>query len=258
MASRPSSSDAAEFAAAVHAGIAAQGSDRVFRDLSHEWMVASARHRYSYNFSWLGLPIIQYPQDIVAVQELVWRVQPTLIVETGVARGGSMLLLASLLAILDACEEGAGSIERRVVGIDIDVRPWNRDAVESHPLARYVRLIEGSSTAPEVVETVAGLADGHERVLVLLDSDHSHAHVLEELRLYAPLVSVGSYCVVFDTVVEDLPEDALFGRPWSPGNSPRTAVRAFLEEDDRFVVDDAMDAKLMLSVAPGGFLHRVR
>jgi cephalosporin hydroxylase len=252
--------DQNEFRASVDSAVAAQGADPDFRRLSAGWMVASAGHRYSYHFSWLGLPIIQYPQDIVAVQELVWRIRPTLIVETGIARGGSMTFLASLMALLDATDEegdGRNVLGRRVLGVDIEIRPWNRDAVESHPLARYIHLIEGSSTDPGVIATVHAEAARHERVLVLLDSNHTHDHVLGELRAYASLVSVGSYCVVFDTVIDHLPPEALFERPWSPGNSPGSAVREFLASDGRFVVDDRIDAQLMLSVAPGGYLRRV-
>lgn len=206
-------------------------------------------HRYSYNFTWLGLPIVQYPQDMVAVQEILWRVKPELIIETGVAHGGSLILSASLLELI-----GGGG---RVVGVDVDIRAHNRRAIEEHPLSRRIDLIEGSSTDGSVVDRVRKLADGRAPVMVMLDSNHAHAHVLEELRAYSPLVTEGSYLIVFDTVVEELPSDLAFDRPWGPGNNPMTAVREFLSESGRFVVDHEVEQKLLLTVAPGGYLRCV-
>ena len=208
----------------------------------------ACRHRYSYNFSWMGRPIIQFPQDIVAMQELVWQVKPDLIIETGVAHGGSLVFYASLLELL-----GAG----RVIGIDIDIRPHNRSAIEQHPMAKRITLIQGSSIDPAIAKEVAGQAAGAQRVLVVLDSNHTHAHVLDELKLYSSLVTKGSYLVVFDTVVEDMPADAFPDRPWGRGNNPKTAVHAFLAGDDRFVIDP-IDRKLLLTVAPDGFLKRIK
>jgi cephalosporin hydroxylase len=206
----------------------------------------SCRYRYSYNFSWLGRPIIQYPQDLVAMQEVVWQVRPELIIETGVAHGGSLVFYASLLELLG----GTG----QVVGIDIEIRPHNRTAIEAHPLARRITLVEGSSVDPQIAARIGGLAHGRRPVLVVLDSNHTHDHVLRELELYAPLVTPGSYLVVFDTVVEEMPVDFFPDRPWGPGNNPRTAVRAFLEQSQRFVVDRELSDKLLLTVAPGGYL----
>ncbi|MFN2566680.1 MAG: cephalosporin hydroxylase family protein [Gemmatimonadaceae bacterium] len=224
--------------------------DPTLAALTTKWFNESCRHRYSYNFTWLGLPIIQFPQDMVAMQELVWRVKPDLVVETGVARGGSLAFYASLLELL----RGDG----RVVGIDIDIRPANREAIESHALAKRITLVDGSSTDERTVVRVRELARGRERVLVVLDSNHTHDHVLRELELYSPLVRAGSYVVVFDTVVERMPAEAFPDRPWGPGNNPMTAVREFLARNDRFTVDEEIENKLLITVAPRGYLRCVR
>lgn len=225
------------------------GNDRL-RVISRDFIVESAANRYSYNFDWLGLPIIQYPQDVVMMQELIWRVRPAVIVETGVARGGSVIFYASMLELLGGDGE--------VIGIDIDIRSPNRTALEQHPLSRRVQLIEGSSISPAVVEQVRALVQGRGPVLVVLDSNHTHTHVLGELTLYAPFVKQGSYLVVFDTIVEEMSDDSFPDRPWGPGNNPHTAVQEFLDGTDRFEVDRGIDAKLQISVAPGGYLKCVR
>jgi cephalosporin hydroxylase len=243
-------SDPEQFEAEKRARIAAMAADASFRRLSREWFDASCRHRYSYHFTWLGLPVIQYPQDIVALQEIIWRTRPELVVETGIARGGSLVFHASMLELLG----GPG----RVVGVDIDIRAHNRAAIESHPLARRIALIEGSSVDPAVAQQVRELARGLRSVLVVLDSNHTHEHVARELELYSPLVRSGGYLVVLDTVVEDLPAELFPGRPWGPGNNPRTAVQSFLAGNERFVVDSEIEAKLALTVAPGGYLKCVK
>lgn len=234
------------------------GADAELQAKSIDWLVHSCRHKYSYNFTWLGRPIIQYPQDIVALQELVWTVKPDLIIETGIAHGGSLILNASLLALLDLCE-GRIDTPRRVVGVDIEIRAHNRAAIEEHPLFSRISLIEGSSIADAVLEQVRREAAGYERVLVILDSNHTHEHVLSELELYSPLVTPGSYCVVFDTVVEDMPAEFFPDRPWGPGNNPKTAVHAFLKSEagQVFEIDQAMQDKLLITVAPDGFLKRL-
>jgi cephalosporin hydroxylase len=230
--------------------IAEMAADPAVARAANELLVRSARYRYSYNFTWLGRPIIQYPQDIVALQEIVWSVRPDLIVETGIAHGGSLVLSASLLELAG----GPGE----VVGVDIEIRPHNREAIEAHPLGRRIHMIEGSSVDPGVVEQVRARAAGRERVMVLLDSNHTHEHVREELRLYSPLVTPGSYLVVYDTVIEDMPADAFPDRPWGRGDNPATAVRDFLAGADSFVLDEEIDGKLLVTVAPGGYLRRVR
>jgi cephalosporin hydroxylase len=239
-----------DFEAAGHEMAARMSQDEELRRLSWQWLRLASRYEYSYHFNWLGRPIIQFPQDILALQEIVWAVQPDLIVETGVARGGSLVFYASLLEILGG--------DRRVVGIDIDIRSHNRAALESHPLFRRMTLLEGSSTDPRIVASVRDLAHGRSRVLVVLDSLHTHDHVLAELEAYAPLVQPPSYVVVLDTIIEDMPEDFSKDRPWGPGNNPRTAVREFLRGCDRFVVDEYVEAKLLISVAPGGYLRCVK
>ena len=219
------------------------------------FMRASTVPKYSYNFAWMGRPIIQYPQDIVAMQELIWQVQPDLIVETGIAHGGSLIFMASMLELNAAC---GGPKDASVLGIDIDIRAHNRDAIESHPMRRRIAMIQGSSIAPEVVAQVKSHAQGRRRVLVCLDSNHTHDHVLAELEAYAPLVSVGSYCVVFDTIVEDLPAGTYPDRPWGPGDNPKSAAAAYLARHPEFEIDVDIDHKLLISVAPSGYLKRTR
>jgi cephalosporin hydroxylase len=229
---------------------ARMAADAALQKAANDLFVRSCEYRYSYNFSWMGRPIIQYPQDMVAMQEIIWSVRPDLVIETGIAHGGSLVYYASLLELL-----GNDGI---VVGIDIDIRPHNREAIEAHPMARRIRMIEGSSIDPGTVAQVAELVRHRTRVLVTLDSNHTHDHVLQELLLYSPFVSVGSYLTVFDTVVEDMPKALFPDRPWGPGNNPKTAVREFLGQTDRFVVDKEVENKLLLTVAPDGYLRCVK
>ena len=233
----------------------ANGNNVPLRAAAHEFLAATVEPKYSYNFSWLGRPIIQYPQDIVAMQEILWSVQPDLVVETGIAHGGSLIFSASMLELNAAC---GGPADARVVGVDIDIRAHNRKAVEAHPMARRITMLEGSSIAPEIVGQVRALAAGRKTVLVCLDSNHTHAHVLAELEAYAPLTSVGSYCVVFDTVIDDMPASMFPDRPWGPGDNPKSAVRAFLASHPEFEPDRSIDHKLLVSVAPEGYLRRLR
>jgi cephalosporin hydroxylase len=239
----------------VQARLAANGSDAALGAGARAFLRPSVDARYSYNFSWLGRPIIQYPQDIVAMQEIIWTVQPDLIVETGIAHGGSLIFSASMLELNAAC---GGPADAQVIGVDIEVRAHNRAAIERHPMVKRISMIEGSSVAPAIVEQVRAVATGRHRVLVCLDSNHTHAHVLAELEAYAPLTTVGSYCVVFDTIVEDMPAGTYPDRPWGPGNSPKSAVDAYLREHPEFESDTRVDRKLLISVAPGGYLRRVR
>jgi cephalosporin hydroxylase len=238
--------------------------DAQFTTMSRDWLEASMGRQYVYNFSWLGRPIIQYPQDMVGMQELVWQVRPDLIIETGIAHGGSLILSASLLALLDMCDAiEAGvtinpkSSRRKVLGIDIDIRAHNRAAIESHPLASRIEMIQGSSIDASVIAQVAAVASQYKKVLVCLDSNHTHDHVSAELAGYAPLVTPGSYCVVFDTFVEDMPPNFFANRPWTVGNNPKTAARQFLQAHPEFTVDREIEHKLMITVAPEGFLKRV-
>ncbi len=240
-------------------------SSRNLAACSLEFMQESIAARYSYTFEWLGRAVIQYPQDIVAIQELVWAVKPDLIIETGIAHGGSLVLSASLLALLDmfdAIETGQTfnprQSERKVLGVDIDIRSHNREAIEAHPLASRIEMIQGSSIDSELVSSVRERAKGFSKVMVLLDSNHTHDHVLAELEAYAPIVTPGSYCIVFDTIVEDMPKSMFPDRPWGPGNNPKTAVHQFLQTHPEFTIDTAIQNKLLITVAPDGFLRRVK
>jgi cephalosporin hydroxylase len=260
----------------VAARVRANGDNAPLRADMQRAMETSIRAGYSYNFSWLGRPIIQYPQDVLAMQELIWRVKPDLILETGIAHGGSLILSASMLALLDYAEavETGNALDlrqpkRRVLGIDIDVRAHNRKAIEEHPLSHRIDMIQGSSIAREVVADVRRIASGYTRVLVCLDSNHTHDHVLAELEAYAPLTSPSSYCCVFDTVVEDLPDEIYADRPWRQGNNPKTAVHAYLSRlatqpqlaaDGQvlaFERDKTIENKVLMTVAPDGYLKRV-
>lgn len=245
--------------------IAKLGADPDIARAGLDWMRRVNAKKYSYTFTALGRPIIQYPQDMVAMQELIWELRPDLVIETGIAHGGSLIQSAAALALLDLCDaiEAGESMDparsdRRVLGIDIDIRAHNRAAIEAHPMASRIEMIEGSSIAEETVARVREFSQGFGRVLVCLDSNHTHEHVLAELDAYAPLTSVGSYCVVFDTVVEDMPAEMFPDRPWGPGDNPKTAVHAWLRSHPEFEIDKRMDHKLLLSVAPDGFLKRVR
>jgi len=211
----------------------------------------SNKAQYSYNFKWMGRPIIQYPQDMIAMQELIWEIQPDLIIETGIAHGGSLIFYASLLELI-----GKGE----VLGIDIDIREHNRKEIEAHPMYKRIKMIQGSSVDQATADLVYAAAAGKEKILVVLDSNHTHEHVFDELRFYAPLVSLNSYIVVFDTIVENLPANYIPGmtRPWSIGNNPMTAVDAFLAENDQFEINKEIDNKIQISVAPRGYLKRIK
>jgi cephalosporin hydroxylase len=232
--------------------IADMANDLKLRELTRDWLVAASHHEYSYHFNWLGVPIIQFPQDIVALQELIWAVEPDVIVETGIARGGSLVFHASMMELLGG--------DGHVIGIDVDIRPHARGDLDRHSLARRITTIEGSSTDPEVVAHVNQLvtAGKRSRPLVILDSNHTHDHVLAELRAYGPLVAPGSYIVVLDTIIDQLPPELIGERPWTSEANPMTAVQEFLAEDDRFVADPTFEHRTLITVAPGGFLRRVR
>lgn len=240
------------------------GKDQDIAAASNEWMRLVNAKKYSYTFTSLGRPIIQYPQDMVAMQELIWQIKPDLIIETGIAHGGSLIMSASALAMLDMCDaiEAGKNLdpsksERKVLGVDIDIRAHNKAAIEAHPMASRIEMIQGSSIDSEIIEKVKMIAGRYKRVLVCLDSNHTHEHVLAELEAYAPLVSKDSYCVVFDTVIEDLPADMFGDRPWAPGDNPKTALHGYLKSHPEFEIDKSIDHKLLVSVAPDGFLKRI-
>lgn len=267
---------ATAFKAECEEKIASYPLDVSWQDASRNWLERAFRQKYMYNFSCLGRPIIQTPIDMVVMQELIWQVKPDLIIETGIAHGGSLIMSASMLALLDYCEAvEAGVIldpratSRRVLGLDIDIRPHNRAAIEAHPMSHCIDMIQGSSISPDVIAQVHEVAKGYKNVLVCLDSNHTHDHVLAELEAYAPLTSKGSYCCVFDTIVEDLPEDTFPDRPWGKGDNPKTAVWEYLrrlKDEGRkaidgallnFEIDKLIENKLLITVAPDGYLRRV-
>ncbi len=236
------------------ARIAANGKDSDFQKQSRDWLEESMRRYYVYNFSWLGRPIIQNPIDMVAMQEIIWDVKPDLIIETGIAHGGSLIFSASMLALNSTC---GGPSDAVVLGIDIDIRAHNRKAIEEHPLFNRITMIEGSSIAPDIIAQVKQIAKNKKRILVCMDSNHTHEHVLAELEAYASLTSVGSYCVVFDTFVEDVPADVFHNRPWHPGNSPKSAVHEYLKTHPEFEIDKGIQNKLMITLVPDGYLKRI-
>jgi len=242
-----------------------QGCNQEVLKLTQAWVNKVNQLKYSYHFEWMDRPIIQYPQDMVVMQELIWKIKPDLIIETGIAHGGSLILSASMLALLDMCEAiESGTVfdpknsKRKVLGLDIDIRQHNREAIEAHPMSSRIQMIQGSSIAPEVVEQVKAVAKNYRRILICLDSHHAHDHVLAELEAYAPLTSVGSYCVVFDTLIEDMPKSMFLDRPWGPGDNPKTAVWEYLKTHPEFVIDKQIQNKLLITVAPEGYLTKIK
>jgi cephalosporin hydroxylase len=265
-----------QFQNEVNANIEALSQDKDLQALSRIWVREISPYKWAYNFSWLGRPAIQFPNDAWAVQELIWSIKPDLIIETGIAHGGSLMFSASMLGLLEMCDAAhAGKMidprkpARKVLGIDIDIRAHNRVAIEAHPLAHRIEMIQGSSIDQKIIDQVHGIASQYKTILVLLDSNHTHAHVLAELEAYAPLTSPGSYCVVFDTLVEDMPKSLSGDRLWAPGDNPKTAVWTYLKalkenpksdaggKSLQFEIDKKLDAKLQISVAPEGYLRRL-
>lgn len=253
-----------------------QSDDIELRHAADDWFLRSLKYNYSYNFSALGRPIIQYPQDMVALHEIIWESKPDLIIECGIAHGGSLIHNAAMLVMLDYCDAVESreildptKSKRKVLGIDIDIREHNRKAIEAHPLSHKIDMIQGSSISLEVIQKVWEYAKNFQRIIVVLDSNHTHEHVLAELEAYAPLTSKGSYCIVFDTIVEDLPDDMFPDRPWAKGNNPKTAVWSYLEilntnshmgadkKPLNFEIDKNIENKLLITVAPDGFLRRI-
>lgn len=234
--------------------IKAQGDNLPLQQLTRSWMDMANSGKYSYHFEWLGRPVIQYPQDILAMQQIIWEVKPDLIIETGIAHGGSLIFSASMLELIATCTGSEGE----VLGVDIDIRSHNRKAIEEHPMFKRISMIQGSSIAPEIIAQVKDKAKGKNRILVCLDSNHTHDHVRAELEAYAPLTTVGSYCVVMDTVIEDMPKDMFPDRSWGPGNNPKTAVWEYLKIHSEFENDKTIQNKIMITVAPDGYLKRVR
>ena len=238
--------------------ISLQGSDRDFKEASKNWFRQSITHRYSYNFECLGRPIIQYPQDIVLIQEIIYQVKPDLIIETGIAHGGSLILSASQLCLLDIMEGvNPKNSSRAVLGIDIEIRPHNKNSIEKHPLNFKIRMIEGSSISPDIIKSVEDYAQSFKKILLLLDSNHTEDHVLAELNAYSHLVSKDSYCVVYDTCIENLNEGGFPDRPWDVGNNPMTAINKWIPNHPEYKIDYEIDKKLMISVATSGYLKKI-
>jgi len=228
----------------------AMAGDAGLKELTRSWFQRCSQYEYSYHFTWMGRPIIQFPQDIMVMQEIIWRVKPDLIIETGIAHGGSLIFYSSMLELV-----GGGG---QVFGIDIDIREHNRVEIEEHPMFKRITMIQGSSTDEDIVRKAYELAKGKGQVLVALDSNHTHEHVLKELQLYSPLVTRGGYLVVFDTIIEDMPEDSFVDRPWGKGNNPKTALWEFLKTTNRFVIDREIESKLLITVAPDGYLKCIK
>lgn len=244
--------------------ISAVSGNRSLINSAKTFILESIEAGYSYNYHWMGRPIIQYPQDMVAMQELVWNVKPDLIIEAGIAHGGSLIMNASFLALLDYCDAISSGVmldpktpKRKVLGIDIDIRPHNLKAIDNHPMSNRIDMIQGSSIDPTIIQKVKEYAKGYKNIMVCLDSNHTHDHVLAELQAYANLTSKGSYCVVFDTVVEDMPKSLSGDRPWGPGDNPKTAVWEFLINNSDFEIDIDIQNKLLITVAPDGYLRRI-
>lgn len=241
------------------------GKDINLKKATSDWMNKANQLKYSYHYEWLGRPVIQYPQDIVAMQELIWDIKPDLIIETGIAHGGSLILSASMLAMIDMTDAievqskiDPAKSERKVLGIDIDIRKHNYDAIKAHPMSSRIQMIEGSSIASETISQVKEIAKSYKKILIFLDSNHTHDHVLSELKAYAQLASVGSYCVVFDTIIEDIPNATFLNRSWGVGDNPKTAVWEYLKQNDNFEIDKEIQDKLLITVAPDGYLKKVR
>jgi cephalosporin hydroxylase len=229
--------------------IKSMGNDKDLLNKTKEWIQESWKHEYAYHFSWLGRPIIQFPQDIIAMQEIIWKVKPDVIIETGIARGGSIIFSASILELI-----GKGN----VIGIDIDIREQNKKEIEKHNLFKRITLLQGSSIDKKIVREVSKICKNKKKVMVFLDSNHSHEHVLAELKMYSSMVTKGSYLVVFDTFVEDMPKEVVKDRPWSIGNNPKTAVHEFLKKNNRFKVDYQIENKLLITSCPTGYLKCIK
>lgn len=238
-----------DFFAERRKAILNMGKDEEFKEMSLNWILKSNEHKYGYDFTWMGRPIIQFPNDMFIIQELIWQVKPDLIVETGIAHGGSMIFSASMLELIGGDGE--------VVGIDIDIRKHNRIAIEEHPMMKRISMLEGSSTSEEIINQVYKIAQNKKSIMVFLDSSHTHKHVLEEMNAYGNLVSVGSYMVVFDTCIELFPKGYCNDRPWDVGNNPMTAIQEYLKNNKTFIRDTLVNSKAIITAAPSGYLRRI-
>ncbi len=223
--------------------------DDELKKISRKWFYKSFNYEYPYHFTWLGRPIIQYPQDIIGLQELMWKIKPDLIIETGIARGGSLIFSASILEMI-----GKG----KVIGIDVEIRKQNKIEIQKHHLFKRIIMLEGSSLDEKIVKKVYRFARGKKKILLLLDSFHTHDHVLRELNLYSNLIRKDNYILVFDTIIEDMPKNTFPNRPWGKGNNPKTAVKEFLKINKNFKLDRKMEEKLLITSCPNGLLKRIK
>jgi len=224
--------------------------DEELKRKSLDWMLYADKYKFTYNFTWLGRPIIKFPNDIVVMQEIIWDVKSDLIIETGIAHGGGIIFSASMLELIGG--------DGQVVGVDIDIRKHNKREIERHPMYKRIIMLEGDSVSEEIVSKIRKIAKSKKRVMVILDSNHTHKHVLKELELYAPLVTVGSYLVLPDTFIEYFPKGYYSNRPWDVGNNPLTALREFLSKNNNFVIDKEKVNKSMITEAFDGYLKRIK
>jgi cephalosporin hydroxylase len=238
-----------KFKIEVNQNIIDQGKDTEFLALGKQWVRETMNKKFIYNFTWMGRPIIQHPHDTMALQELIWKVKPDLIIETGIAHGGSIIFSASMLELLGG--------DREVIGVDIEIRKHNREEIEKHPMFKRIKLVEGSSIDLKTIDIIKKLAQGKSNIMVILDSSHTHEHVSKELEFYSEFVSLNSYLIVFDTWVEDVPANYYPDRPWDKGDNPKTAVWEFVEKNKNFVIDYSIEHKLGITLAPDGYLKRV-
>jgi len=223
--------------------------DKELAKISKNWFEKGYKYQYSYHFEWLGRPIIQYPQDILALQEIIWSVKPDLIIETGIAHGGSLIFSASMLELL-----GKGT----VLGIDIDIRKQNKIEIKKHKMSKRIKMLEGSSIDEKIIQKTKSIVKNKKKILVILDSNHTHEHVLKELEIFSSFVSKGSYLIVFDTIIDDMPKKLLLNRPWKNNNNPKSAVREFLKTNKQFEIDIEIEKKLLVTAAPCGYLKRIK
>lgn len=233
-----------------HTDIINMGQDEELRRKSIDWMVHADKYKYTYNFTWMGRPIIKFPSDMVIQQELMWQIKPDLVIETGIAHGGSIIFSAAMQQMM-------GISNGRVIAVDIDIRDHNRQEIEAHPMSKHITMIQGSSVDADIFAQVKELARDAKTVMVILDSNHTHQHVYDELKLYADLVTVGSYCILPDTFIEFFPKGYYDNRPWDVGDNPCTAARQFLSERSDFELDSFLTSKGMISEGLDGYLKRV-
>lgn len=232
------------------ADIEKMGNDAVLRQKSLDWMLHADKYKYTYNYAWMGRPIIKFPNDILIQQEIMWELKPDLVIETGIAHGGSIIFTASMMEMM--------GIPGEVVGVDIDIRPHNKHAIDNHPMKKRITMYEGSSVEPNIIDKVKNHTIGKRCVMVILDSLHSHNHVYQELCAYAPMTTIGSYCILPDTFIEFFPKGYYSeSRPWDVGDNPYTAMRSFMDQNNSFEIDKSRTNKAMITETIDGYLKRI-